>query len=325
MPRNRKELEVRFIRYTQDVLDDTFDDGTRLSDTLDGLRNKRYKINDKIPKITVVKKDEIYFCKDNRELWVLKGFAAFLEETENVLLKVPVQFGKLENLKMTTTTEGEDVRLRHKGSTEEFNNIKSVELSTIRYSADKIYGFSRSGEDELKIFLSKHRDPSKLPVLDVVKRKGKLYALHNIQLWLVKHWFQMKHGGVNDEGKQHSPNIDESTDSPNIESDIDSQGLEGAVAIDDTDRANVETKLFTDKQEEEFHDDVVIVDMKPYDKYPENTALENEGLSIKLVLESKPNKSSHPKYRQLTRQSASNDRRSVREYGDACKSKQRRR
>ncbi|XP_060587893.1 uncharacterized protein LOC132743393 isoform X1 [Ruditapes philippinarum] len=332
MSRHRKELEVRFIRYTQDVIDDTFDDGTRLNDTLDGLRNKRYKVNDKIPKITVVKKDEIYFCQDNRELWVLKGLAAFLEETENVVLKVPVKFGKLENLKMTTTTEGEDVRLRHKGSTEEFRTIKSVELSTIRYSSDKIYGFSRSGEYEIKSFLSNYRDPSQLPVLDVVKRNGKLYALDNRQLWLVKHWFQKKPGGVDEEEKQHSPNmnIDDSKDSSNNENDIDSQDLEGAVARSvDTDRVNMETQLSSDKQEVrnknfgvEVHDDVVVVEMKPYDTFLGYTALVNEGISIRLVQEAepernKPKKNSHLKYKPLTRQSPSNDRRSVMRYAEA--------
>jgi hypothetical protein len=198
MSRNRKKIEVVFIRYTQDVIDDTFDNGTRLNDTLYGLQDERYDV-DKIPKIKVVKKDEVYFSLDNRRLWVFKQYANFLKERENVLLKVPVLFGTLKCLEtrgMTTTTEGEDIKLHHEGATETFTNIKYISLSKICYSTDRLFRFKRSGglyqrstiEEEFERFSS--TKPFKLPVLKVVKRRGKLYALDNRKLWLVKKWFR---------------------------------------------------------------------------------------------------------------------------------------
>ncbi|XP_060587890.1 uncharacterized protein LOC132743391 [Ruditapes philippinarum] len=280
MSRHRKELEVRFIRYTQDEIHDTFDDGTRLRDTLDNLHHKRYDV-DKIPKITVVKRDEVYFSLDNRRLWVFQQYANYLKEKENVLLKVPVIFGTsdcLETRGMTTTTEGEDIKLRHQGATKTFPNIKYISLSKICYSTDKLFRLTRSGgldqrstiEEEFERFSS--TKPFKIPVLKVVQRRGKLYALDNRKLWLVKKWFQKIFDFVNTEEQKSSfqKNIVDSSSRPNKESEVNSKELEGAVASSNS------------TNYEEIND-VIKVEMRPYGELPANFLIENEGLSVTLV------------------------------------------
>jgi uncharacterized membrane protein YhiD involved in acid resistance len=109
-------------------------------------------------------------------------------------------------------------------------------------------------------------------VLKVVQRKGKLYALDNRKLWLVKKWFQKIFEWVNHEEQQNSfkENIVESSSRPNNENEINSKELEGAIAS-------------TNKTNNEEINDVIKVEMRPYGELPTNFLIENEGLSVTLV------------------------------------------
>ncbi|XP_045206573.2 uncharacterized protein LOC123558771 [Mercenaria mercenaria] len=243
MPTGRsKRLDPRTIRFTRDSVYDTFEDKRHLEDTLKDLKDGKYDV-ETIPRITVVPKDGVYFSLNNKRLWVFKEYAKFVENTKNEVLQVPVKFGTLKMLissGMTTTNEGEKVMVRAKGSEEYHTSIETVRLSDVVYSTDKLYRFSKydGGHyerstiyDEFERFSSNIHETKQLPTLKVVKRKGQLYALDNLQLWLLKQWYQRNGQAIEDETLSKDASTDNKTASNGIgdENQNDRTSVEGTV------------------------------------------------------------------------------------------------
>ena len=123
-----------------------------------------------------------------------------------------------------------------------------------------------------------------------MKRKGKWYSLENRQLWMIQEWVRHNSGLMQRQEVETSNEV-----------------LEGAVA-------NVRGEVSPEIKEELYKDIQIEVELRPYDEFPENARLLEDGLSVNVVEEKeKPAKSSH-KYKALTRQGEGNDRRGNKQY-----------
>ncbi|XP_053398578.1 uncharacterized protein LOC128556853 isoform X2 [Mercenaria mercenaria] len=389
-----KRLDPRDIRFTHDSVDETFDDGRHLEDTLRELKDGTTDV-ETIPRITVVKKDGMIFSPNNRRLWVFKEYAKFLEN-KNKVLEVPVKFGTSDGLKscdMTTTNEGENVEVRPNGSEKYDRNIETVRLYDVLYSTDKLYRFSKSGghyqrstiDDELKRFSSNVNETKLLPVLKVVKRKGHLYALDNLELWLLKQWHEknpeglaikdknlpkvastgnVRNNGSGNESQNERPGVtkdtvnksdtnhqDESPRSRKREKSLESviyqrevsdacQSVEGKANKLDSDIelqkqiGDMELDLkeqHEEKNDEDLtkshlvptdhlkHNDVlnggenVRIELRPYRELTEIFTTIDEGRSIQIVWD-EPKKDKGKKFKPLTRQKPSQERKDLVKY-----------
>lgn len=100
------------IRFSQNSIKNVFDkrcvhSNKKLTDTLEDLSTGKCNISD-IPKITVFKKDEVWYTLDNRRLWVFQRL-----EEKNKCEEIPVKIGSsIPGRKMTTTNDGKYVHVR---------------------------------------------------------------------------------------------------------------------------------------------------------------------------------------------------------------------
>lgn len=279
------QLDVRSIRFSRDVIDERFENKKKISNVLTDLQTGILDIRD-LPKITVVKKDGLYFSLDNRRLWVLKQYAQFLEENEDKILHIPVKHEpahKSGTTWFTTTSEGESVKIQHERSHEVYTNIETVRLSEVLYSDEFIC--TEYEKKKLDKQIDSIKDTSDLPVLKVVRRHGHLYAVNNTELWMIKKWYEtnfVKDGEKHDRGHEN--------DQVAI---CEEAGAAGSI--------NVSEECIT-----------IEVELRPYNELPENITTLDRGKNIQI--RDRQTKCKHPKFKALTRQEVSQEKRVLRKY-----------
>ncbi|XP_033725953.1 uncharacterized protein LOC117315694 [Pecten maximus] len=98
------------IRYSQDSIARTFrhgrHSGIAIGQTLDDLVGNNCTVHD-IPTITVTLRDGLWYCGDNRRLWVFRKC-----EELGIIERVPAVEGSLEPYKFTTDNFGVSIHVR---------------------------------------------------------------------------------------------------------------------------------------------------------------------------------------------------------------------
>ncbi|XP_045196663.2 uncharacterized protein LOC123551644 [Mercenaria mercenaria] len=197
MCRNHAKFLPSEIRFSRDIINYRFKNGTKIQRTLEKLITGAITVND-IPRIKIVKRDGLKFSVNNRRLWVFQRYEEFLRSREETIA-IPVNYGvhkDLKDYKLSTRDEGLTVEI---GDRNMPKKPKCLKISEIRYSKDAIYfhDTKRSPTDILKSLENGTNTIDTLPVVTVVQRKGIFYAIDNERvLWAIKQYYEKKDGNI---------------------------------------------------------------------------------------------------------------------------------
>lgn len=103
------QLSPSEIRYSQDSIKSTFQDGTQLSTVIDNIIYGNKSLSS-IPRIEVYQRNEKYYSSDNRRLYVFKE----VQKRKWSHLKIEVSLKKGSFVpKLTTENDGESITFRN--------------------------------------------------------------------------------------------------------------------------------------------------------------------------------------------------------------------